>query len=394
MGMTHKKRVAIVTCATKSYVYAIEAFMRAVSRNIYHLKKHRPDEYEIKIIFVGDSEAWSQVEPAVEVMFGNQSAHDRVCDVDHFVGDWTEGKNYKPLAQHTIAQMRTKTFELSRRWDADFCWSLDSDVLPPDHALLCSLQMLEFDGGYYSIACCPYPSQGGGSFLTGRGTRFNTILPDFDFEERDVPEDVAKEWTDLCAEVDADPENVELARKRYDMMKQIEKTCPPKYGGNIWKLNAEHGWRRRGWFDFAYPAIGRGAVVPTDWCGFGCTLLNSEALSVADFTGYDGAGTEDLFVVWKRWFPRGLKLCSIPHCPCDHVVRTGGDKRKIVHVHAYHEEHEETKDHLRRENRPFYQHHVGEEHDDANDGVPAIAEEDKSQEVESPTGQKRRRKLK
>lgn len=200
METIQKKRVAIVTCATKSYTYAIEAFMRAVSRNIYHLNRHNPDEYEFKIIFVGDQVAWQK---ASSVM----NTHFDADQIDNFISDeWSEGENYKKHAQLTIAQMRTKTFEKARRWNADFCWSLDSDVLVPDNALLCSLQMLSFDRGYYSIACCPYPSQGGGSFLTGRGTRFNTILPDFDFEERDVSEEVAEQWKAICDAFDADPE--------------------------------------------------------------------------------------------------------------------------------------------------------------------------------------------
>jgi hypothetical protein len=64
--------------------------------------------------------------------------------------------------------------------------------------------------------------------------------------------------------------------------------------------------------DAAYPGLGIGAVVPSDRCGFGCTLMSKRALSLAQFDGYDGSGTEDLYMVWKRWhrnttFEEGLK---------------------------------------------------------------------------------------
>jgi len=54
--------------------------------------------------------------------------------------------------------------------------------------------------------------------------------------------------------------------------KRIEK-YPPK--SNVFVANGKK-WRRRGWFDFAYPAIGKGAIVPSDWCGFGATMMNKK----------------------------------------------------------------------------------------------------------------------
>ena len=366
--------IAITTCATKSYTYALSALLRAIQRNIYHLSsQENPLVHQFHLILVGDEEVETFADEARGLMPQVQ--------VHLHTEGWTEGANYQKHAQLTIAQMRSKMFEISRSLEVDACWSLDSDVIPPDNALLCSLQMLEFDGGYYSVACCPYPSQGGGSFLTGHGTRTNPIMPDFDLSEREVPKDMLKEWDDIEEKINKEPEEPEHHRERFELQKRIEKECPPKHGGNIWKLNAEHGWRRRGWFDFAYPAIGRGAIVPTDWAGFGATLMNRNALAAADFTGYDGNGTEDLFIIWKRWYPRRLRLCSIPHCPCDHIVRTG-ESKKIVHTFAYHEEHPETMDHLRREFRPWYQHTPGEDHDEKNDGVPDYGQDEVK---ESPT---------
>jgi hypothetical protein len=372
-----RQRIAIVTCATKSYQYALPALIRAVSANLFNFAKIANREVDVLFVMVGDAGIEKFRSIAKTVL-------PTTVDVVVRAFDWQEGVNYQKAAQLTIAQMRTMTVDIARRWGADYCWSLDSDVLPKANSLLCSLQMLEFDGGYYSVAACPYPSQGGGSFLTGRGSKSNPILPDFDLMEREVGEDLLKEWDAILEHLREDPEDEKLHERRFELQKRIEETCPPKHGGNIWKLNAEHGWRRRGWFDFAYPALGRGSIVPSDWCGFGCTLMNAEALSLVDFSGYDGSGTEDLFIIWHRWFPRRLQICSIPHCPADHIVRTGEDK-KLVHCVAYHEEHEETKDHLRRQFRPFYQHSAGEVYDPTNDGVPAGAKE----QPQNPTRQRK-----
>lgn len=78
----------------------------------------------------------------------------------------------------------------------------------------------------------------------------------------------------------------------------------------------------------------------------------------ADFTGYGGKGTEDLFIIWRRWFPRGLRLCAIPHCPCDHVIRDA--KAGVIHVMARHETNSDTEGHLRKSFLPFQQHTAGE----------------------------------
>jgi hypothetical protein len=87
--------------------------------------------------------------------------------------------------------------------------------------------------------------------------------------------------------------------------------CKCKPLGNVFFCNSKK-FRRRGWMDAAYPGLGIGAVVPSDWCGFGCTPMSKRALSLAQFDGYDGSGTEDLYMVWKRWhrnttFEEGLK---------------------------------------------------------------------------------------
>lgn len=353
------KTIAITICATKSYLYAMPALLRALQKNIYALRTNGYDS-KIVLILIGspEIEAWRQ--PAGELLPG--------ATVMVIKRQWVEGENYKHHAQLTIAQMRSLAFENARSHDADFCWSIDSDVLPPPNALLCSLQMLAFDACYYSIACCPYVSQGGGLYLTGRGDPHNPIFQDFNMFEREVPLEIQEEWDAITEQLTNDPANQQLHESRHALAKKINDTCSPKFGGDIWKLIAEFGWRRRGWYDFAYPAIGKGAVVPVDWAGFGCTLMDRRALAAADFTGYDGEGTEDLFVIRKRWIDRhDLRLCSIPHCPCDHIIRVGPEK-KLIHAFAYHELTGEAVGHLRTEYRPWYQHTADEHYDPANDG--------------------------
>ena len=117
------------------------------------------------------------------------------------------------------------------------------------------------------------------------------------------------------------------------------------------------GWRKRGWMDSAYPAIGRGAILPTDWVGLGCTMLNKKALSLATFEGYELKGTQDLFLCWNRWNPAGIKMCVIPHIVCSHVKRkVGKDGKRTdeIEIHeAYHELGGEFDGHLRWRPRKY-----------------------------------------
>jgi len=130
--------------------------------------------------------------------------------------------------------------------------------------------------------------------------------------------------------------------KRLQRLSERVKESEPD--GNIWDVIAKYGWRRRGWFDFAYPGIGRGSIVPIDWCGMGCTLMSQRALALADFNGYNGGGTQDLFLCWHRWHPAGLRIACVPHIACDHVKRRGD---KIEHLRAFHEADGEYRGHLR-----------------------------------------------
>ncbi len=273
--------------------------------------------------------------------------------VHHVANPFAEDDNphYQQDAQLLLSQLRSEAFSCARRLNSELCWSLDSDVLPPPNALRCMKTMLEFDDGYYGVSSCPYPNS---LFLGGRGTPQNPISEVFLPEERVLSDELKKEWEDFQEELkEAKQEEVAglWEKKGTDIQKRIRE-CPPD--GNIWEVIGKHGWRRRGWLDHAYPSIGRGAVVPSDWCGFGCTLLSQRALEHAHFDGYDGKGTEDLFIVWKRWNPAGIRINVITHCPCDHVIwekKKGGDSSKYTLLHSYHEMDGEYVGHLRVENK-------------------------------------------
>ncbi len=258
-----------------------------------------------------------------------------------------------------ISQLRSEAFSFARKLDATACWSLDSDVLPPANALRCMGAMLEFDNGYYGVSSCPYPNA---SFLGGRGTPQNPICEDFLPSERRLPDDLKAQWelhdTNYSQKFGAasKEERDAMTKERTELMKKI-RGCPPD--GNIWEVIGKHGWRRRGWLDNAYPAIGKGAVLPSDWCGFGCTLMGRAALDVANFDGYDGEGTEDLYICWKRWTPAGIRINVIPHCPCDHVIwekKKGGDVEKYTLHETSHEQEGEYIGHLRVHQRPVTAH--------------------------------------
>lgn len=127
------------------------------------------------------------------------------------------------------------------------------------------------------------------------------------------------------------------------------KRCPPS--GNVFELNAK-GWRRRGWLDHSHVGTGRGAVIETDWTGLGCTLMSKRAAALAHFDGYDGGGTQDLYLNWRKWHPEGLRFCCITHTVCDHVVRD--EKEGLVVLKSYHETEGETRGHLRYTRTPFH----------------------------------------
>jgi hypothetical protein len=351
-------KIAITTNATDNYLYAIEALLQGVAQNIYELTSRR-ESCEFRIILVGNESMNGHVRFA-ERLGLDSALNGAPCSIVRVISEhWRESEKYQPEQNLMVAQMRMSAANSARQWGADYFWSLDADVIAPPNALSCSIEMLEFDRGYYDIAFCPYPSQGGGSFLGGHGDPAAPIYPNFRPDEHELPDELKARF-EAAVETFEREKSPESHRALVEIRREIEKTCPPKFGGNVLKHNGEFGWRRRGWLDFAYPGIGQGSVVPTDWWGFGCTLFSREALSHFDFVGYYGLGTEDLYVGYQRFGHRGFRSCCITHCPASHAIRKGKD-REIVLCHASHEiADSETIGHLRRKNVPFYQHCPGE----------------------------------
>lgn len=375
--------IAITICATKSYTYAMIAQARRIQSAILELSKCTGI-----IILVGDDDLKD-----IERLY--RSILPEGWEVMRISDEYEDGhQNYKKPAQLIIARMRSIAFTEARRRNVDICLSMDSDVLPQNNSILCMKQMLEFDSGYYDITCCPYPSQGGGDFLCGRGTPERPILPDIYADERLVPDELkARIELHKAMPRNIDDKPSEAWEEERKAIAEEMKKAPPK--GDAFFLNSRtgvipfaeelrkkiacgdcpewalgkldevmenwkpSGFRRRGWHSSAYSGIGIGAVLPIDWSGFGCTMMSKKALGLAQFDGYDGDGTEDLYVVWKRWHRQGLRLCSIPHSPCDHVIRTkeGG----FTLLQAHHETADaECVGHLRIESRPWFQQADGE----------------------------------
>lgn len=329
----------VVICATASYTYAMHAQARRVCANLSNAEV--PPESTV-VVLVGDNskKLQSVVQTYKDLLPRSLVVHRPI------VSDPDDAKNYKEDAQLLIARMRTDAHATARTLDAEQCWSIDSDVLPPANALRCMRTMLDFDNGYYSVSTCPYPNS---AFLGGFGSPEHPIAEDFLPHERKLPDELKAEFEANEAEGKAltEPPTKEQL-DRWAKTNEKIRECPPD--GTIWEVIAKHGWRRRGWFDNAYPGIGLGSVVPSDWCGFGCTLMNREALALADFDGYEGKGTEDLFVCWQRWHPAGLRINVISHCPCDHVIwekKKGGSATEYNHIVAYHEQRGEARGHLR-----------------------------------------------
>lgn len=272
-------------------------------------------------------------------------------------------KNYKEDAQLLIAQMQGHGFAIARKHKASHFFSVEADVLVQPNSIRVALDCLHFDNGYYDVAMCTYPSQGGGPFLGGRGSQYKHIEEDIASEERDVPEDLKDKKTALEEKLkEAKEEEAEgIIKELRDCDDEIKK-CPPF--GNVYELNAKK-WKKRGWMEYAYPAIGKGAIVPTDWVGLGATLLSRKALSLAHFDGYEGKGTQDLYLGWNRWKPAGINMCVTTHSICDHVVRKrDGDDQlwdDFVHVHVYHELEGEYEGHLRQRHGKHYTFRAGEQ---------------------------------
>ena len=350
--------IAITVSATKSYLHSWSQCVRAISAAASHHE-------EAHFIFATDESK----EGKAAAEFAKCELPDgwKVSVLTLPIKDDTTVR-YKDEAQLRIAALQGACFSLARKVRATRCLVVESDTIIPANALRVlewTLDMPKADGSpYYHIAAATYPN---GLFLGGFGTPQHQIAEDFLPSERKL-----KPRLKLCLEKCEErlkalkrPESEDeekLARKvgekegkRMGRLREMVKKSPPD--GNVWEVTAKHGWRRRGWMDFAYPSIGRGAVVPSDWCGLGCTLLSGIALAHADFTGYEGKGTQDLFLCWSRWHPEGLKIACVPHIACDHIKKKSSDAKsdvpEIIHYRAYHETGGEHLGHLRVREQPF-----------------------------------------
>jgi len=352
-------KVICTIAGTSSYLFALSPCIRRVQSAVFHARKRR----EIEFIFVGITDKVG--EKIMQKVLPKGSA---VLVVDMEEG----GTRYKQESQLLIANLQQAGFAKAVEMEADLCWSVESDILVPYNALSCMLDMLEFDDGYYDVAFCTYPSQSGGMFLGGHGSPNHPIEEDHIPEERKMEEDLEKRYKESLKALESvkapnnkeEGEAVEELHKTHRTILDEIKECPPL--GNVFELNAKK-WRRRGWLDNAYPGIGKGAVLETDWTGMGCNLLSRKALSLASFDGYEGGGTQDLFLNWRRWKPEGLRFCVIPHTVCEHVV--SDNKGGRVHCFSHHEPQGEHKGHLRVQHKPFYKFDGKDKFSKENDGI-------------------------
>lgn len=333
-------KIAIIIAGTKSYMETMSACVRRIQHALYHASSSR----DILPVWVG-----------VTCEEGEKRMREILPDTASVtpIGMEEGGEKYKNQGQILIANLQQIGFTKAVQEDVDYCWIVEPDILVPHNALSCMLDMLAFDDGYYDIAFVTYPSHSGGMFLGGNGSYSRPIEEDYTPEERDVPEDLMEQLETA--------EGEEL-QKVHEKIKE----CPPK--GNVFEINAKK-WRRRGWLDHAYPGIGKGAVLESDWTGLGCNLLTRKALALASFDGYNGGGTQDLFLNWRRWHAEGLKHCVITHTVCEHVVRDANGK--LVHCFAHHEPQGECKGHLRVQHMPFYTFSGNDAYTEENDGVIA-----------------------
>jgi hypothetical protein len=332
--------IAITVSATRQYLHAWPQCVRAIAAAAaHHAEAH----------FIFSTDESKEGEAAVELSKRELPEGWKVSVLKHKMED--APKDYKTEAQLRIARLQGSGFAFARRIRASMCWSVESDTIPTADSLRVlewTLQMPDAVGDpYYHIAAATYPN---GLFLGGFGDHRHQIAEDFLPSERKLKPRL-KLLLEKCEErlsLVKDRATGEKEMKRMGRLREWVKKSPPD--GSIWEVTAKHGWRRRGWMEYAYPGIGLGAVVPSDWCGLGSTLLSYKALQLADFNGYEGKGTQDLFLCWSRWKPAGLRIACVPHVACDHIKRHGD---KIVHHRAWHEQDPAQYGHLRQRQQDF-----------------------------------------
>ena len=331
------RNLAVCLSATKSYLHAFKQCIQSITAAVSHYDTGH------FIYACDDSE---ECKAAAELIKCTLPENWKVHVITHKGLDDTAVKYQKP-SQIVLAKLQGSTFAKARQIKADLCFSVESDVLlTPDalRVLEWALDMPNADGTpIYDISAGTYNN---GLNLLGFGTPAHPIEEDFLPHERKLPRWLKKAY-ETCegrlksfSTITPRP-MVEKEQKRLQRLLIKIKKCPPD--GQIWQVTAKHGWRRRGWLDNAMP----GCVAHSfhsDWCGLGVTLMSKKALALADFNGYDGGGTQDLFLCWRKWYPAGLKINGVPHIFCDHVKRNGD---KIEHRIAYRETEGEYRGHMR-----------------------------------------------
>ena len=342
--------LAITTAATKGYLFV---WPQCLQRALAAISNHKEG------VWIFSTDTSDEGQKAFELLENSLPNGWKAKKIELPIVD-DSSENYKEPAQIRIAQLQGTGFAEARRIGADLCLCVESDVLIRADALRIlewAIQMPSTDGTpYYDIAMATYPN---GLFLGGHGSPTSAINENFhESELKLTPKLIEQSKKFETQSLEFQKQSKQPSKdwlEKFSKFREEIKKCHPV--GNIWEITAKYGWKRRGWLDFAYPAIGLGALLPTDWVGLGCTLLSKRALSVADFSGYDGRGTQDLFLCWKRWFPAGLRMCVSPHTPCDHVKPQRNDKGvhtgEYVHHQTSHEQVGEAKGHLRCNSTKF-----------------------------------------
>jgi hypothetical protein len=338
------KSLAILICATTQFQYALKAQARAIKQNATLANLDGGH-----IVLVTDETPILGILAHYGVILGES------WKIHHIPLPVSDGfARYKTNAQLLIVQMHSAAFDKARALGVEFVWTLESDVLPEPGNLRCMRDMLAFDGGYYDVAFCPYVSSGGGGIMGGRGNERNPILPNIYEDEYNLPGDLAKALNEHREKLTPNTRPSEdWNRENARLIEEVKKQ-PPK--GNVFALNSVN-WRQRGWLEAAFPGIGKGACLPSDWMPMGNNLFSSKALNLVDFTGYVGAGTQDLFLTFRRLKQNRIKICVIPHSVSSHVLRKQDGFRIIT---LRHEPDGEFEGHLRQDEADWFSHEPGE----------------------------------
>ncbi len=338
--------LAILTCATEHYQYALKAHARAIKQNV-----------KLAGIESGHFIIATDEKPIPAILAHYRAMLGESWTVHHIPLPVKESSaNYNKESQLLIADLFTAGFDKARELRVDYLWTVESDVLPEPNNLRCMFNMLQFDGGYYGVAFCPYVSQGGGGVMGGRGTNAQQIMPNFHEDELDIPADLAARRDEHKEKLKLLKPNEQASKEWHEENGKIHeeiKKCQPM-NGNVFALNAK-AWKRRGWLEYAAPAVGKGAVLPSDWMPTGNNLFSRKALNYCDFLGYEGAGTQDLYLAFRKLAPNGIKFCVIPHCLSHHVVRRKDADGKTIYriIYMFHEPDGEYIGHLRHRELPF-----------------------------------------